>query len=74
MAGGAVVLYTTGKIDSTVFAAIMATFGAGWSGVAGTLIAAKRSQAVTPSAGATTAPSVLAAPVTHTSATPVESP
>jgi hypothetical protein len=69
MVAGAVALYLGGKIDSTAFAAVMAGFGAGWSGVAGALITVRKSQAVTLSTGVNGAPNASAAPVSHTSAT-----
>lgn len=69
MVAGAIALYAAGKIDATAFAAIMAAFGAGWSGVAGALITVRRSM---PSASAGTgapAPTSSAAPE-HSTATP----
>lgn len=69
MIGGAIALYVGGKIDSTAFAAIMAGFGAGWSGVAGALITTRQTQPSTAPGGTDPAPGVTAAPFTQT-ATP----
>ena len=60
---GAVALYWTGKIDASTFTAIMAGFGAFYTGVAGALVTAKQSGAVTLPASTTGAPSASAAPV-----------
>lgn len=70
MIGGAVALYLLGKIDATTFAALMAGFGAFWSGVAGVLISTRQTAPSTAPGGGTPAPGAQAAP-SVTSARPV---
>lgn len=66
MIAGAIALYATGRIDSTAFAAILATFGAAWSGVAGALITVRRSRPSTVVDTGAPAPGATAAPTTYT--------
>lgn len=69
MVVGAIVLYCTGKIDATAFAAIMAAFGGAWSGVAGALITTRQATPSTAPGGTIPAPGVSAAPVDAPGAT-----
>lgn len=72
MAAGAILLYWAGKIDATLLTAVLVGLGGIYSGVAGVVISAKGSQAVTPPQGGTPSPGAPAAPVSTSSATPVE--
>ena len=60
--GAAFYLYYTGKIDGTAFAAIVATLGAAWAGVAGALISVAKAKPVTVAAGGSDAPGTSATP------------
>lgn len=71
---GAILLYWAGKIDATTLIAVLVAFGGAYSGVAGALIAVKRSQAVTSPTGPASGPGVSATPVTTTGSAPVETP
>jgi hypothetical protein len=62
MIGGAIALYLTGRISTTAFAAIMAAFGAGWSGVAGTLISTRSVTPSTAPGGSASAPGASVTP------------
>lgn len=66
MAAGAVYLYLSGKIDSTAFAAIIATLGAAWAGVAGALISVAKGKPVPVATGSTDAPGTPSAPAVAT--------
>lgn len=66
---GAITLYVMGKIDATVFAAIMAAFGGAASGVAGMLITTRQATPSTAPGGSDPAPGVSAAPVDQPGAT-----
>lgn len=71
---GAIALFWVGKIDAATLTAVLVAFGGAYSGVAGALIAVKRSQAVTSPTGPALGPGAPAAPVTTSGSAPVETP